>query len=176
MSSSTIGHEEVRYLVRQLLRGFHGRSQNVDLRPTLFQLIFNIMMGLVAGKQCFKEEAVDVEIGQRGGEEDGEFEEEEGCFFAGFDRRRQTKSSSTTTEAEEKKTIIGALLSIHEAEPEYYYEDIIKGIILVSTKGLFGYKVHIILAKPNAFNFTSLTKRQKQKKGVERDSYSSTPP
>ncbi|KAF8406250.1 hypothetical protein HHK36_008335 [Tetracentron sinense] len=63
--SSTIRHEEARSLVRQLFRGFHGGSQKVDLRSMLFHLTFNIMMGMVSGKRCFGEGAVDVEVGQR---------------------------------------------------------------------------------------------------------------
>ncbi|KAF9600232.1 hypothetical protein IFM89_005056 [Coptis chinensis] len=45
---------------------------------------------------------------------------------------RQKINSSSTSVAEEKNktTIIGALLSIQEAEPEYYSDEIIKGIIL----------------------------------------------
>ncbi|KAF8406249.1 hypothetical protein HHK36_008334 [Tetracentron sinense] len=46
-------------------------------------------------------------------------------------RRSQTKSSTTTTEAEKKKTLIGALLSIQEAEPDHYSDDIIKGIMMI---------------------------------------------
>ncbi|KAF8406252.1 hypothetical protein HHK36_008337 [Tetracentron sinense] len=163
--SSTIRHEEARYLVRQLFRGFHGGSLKVDLRSMLFQLTFNIMVGMVVGKRCFVEVATDVEmglqllkilkemsmpsiltsscdffpilrlVGFQGVEKNMvSLKRKRDAFLQDLIdsecQRRQTESSTTTTEAEKKKTIIGALLSIQEAEPEHYSDDIIKGVIL----------------------------------------------
>ncbi|KAF8406245.1 hypothetical protein HHK36_008330 [Tetracentron sinense] len=165
--SSTIRNEEACYLVHQLFRDFHGGSQKVDLRSKLFQLAFNIMMGMVSGKRCLGEEAVDVGqrfleilketsvtlpsllmslsdflpilrwVGFQGMEKKlVSLKRKRDAFFLDLiaderRRRRLIKSSTTTIEAEKKKTLIGALLSIQEAEPQHYSDDIIKGIILI---------------------------------------------
>ncbi|XP_042507623.1 cytochrome P450 81Q32-like [Macadamia integrifolia] len=46
-------------------------------------------------------------------------------------RRRRSNFSQKIKEGERKKTLVDALLCLQEAEPEYYPDDIIKGVILV---------------------------------------------
>ncbi|XP_042507624.1 cytochrome P450 81Q32-like [Macadamia integrifolia] len=47
------------------------------------------------------------------------------------DRRRRKSDSTQTMNGERKKTLVDALLRLQQAEPDYYSDDIIKGIILI---------------------------------------------
>ena len=58
-----------------------------------------------------------------------------------IDEHRQRKAGSSSPE-QRKKTIVEALLSLQEAEPEYYTDDILKGIILVSVFTVFVISLH----------------------------------
>ncbi|PIA56660.1 hypothetical protein AQUCO_00700787v1 [Aquilegia coerulea] len=162
--SAKIRKEEIHRLVNSLFRRFNGGSQHFDLKFMFSQLMFNIMMRLVAGKRCF-EEFMDLDEQKRihvllkntfvpimlldWGDFlpilrwIGLYKEDKGIIklhqrrdsfsqnLINEFRRKKTESSTTTLAEDMKKTtIIDALLSIQEAEPEQYSDNFIKGIIL----------------------------------------------
>lgn len=127
-------------------------------------MMFNTMMGIVAGKRCFGDEGVDTEegkqllevlketfvpnmfmnmvdflpilrwVGFQGAEKKMlRVQGKRDTFLQGIIDEGRRRGDS----GESKKTIVEALLSLQEAEPEHYSDDIIKGIILVSIKLAF---------------------------------------
>ncbi|KAL3571520.1 hypothetical protein D5086_025424 [Populus alba] len=48
-------------------------------------------------------------------------------------RQKKTSSCSSPDAGPEKTTVIEALLSLQEQEPDFYTDDIIKGLVLVSS-------------------------------------------
>ncbi|KAM7514387.1 hypothetical protein LguiA_003970 [Lonicera macranthoides] len=74
--SSFIREEETRTLVRQLYKVSTNGNKSIDLSFCFSVLSFNIMMRVVAGKQCVKEEEGLTEVGKNS------LEEMKGIFFS----------------------------------------------------------------------------------------------
>ncbi|KAF5204374.1 Cytochrome p450 [Thalictrum thalictroides] len=163
--SAKIRKEEIHRMVSSLFRRSNCGSQHFDLKFMFSQLMFDIMMRLVAGKRCFEEfmdlneqkqlhvllkyifaPTLQLDLGDflpilrwiglcRAKKDMIKLHQKRDSFCQSLinEFRRKKTDSSTTTLAEDKKkaTIIEALLSIQEAEPEQYSDDFIKGIIMI---------------------------------------------
>ncbi|KFK28398.1 hypothetical protein AALP_AA8G509900 [Arabis alpina] len=159
--SEGIRREEVRSLLRTIhvtttTKG--GNFVKVELTPLLYGLTFNIVMRMVAGKSYYgeendeDEEAIEVRELIRESFELGGFTYV-GDFlplmklldFDGYLKRCKKLGSKLDKflqnlvdehrrnrgKTEFEKTTITHLLSLQESEPEYYTDDIIKGLVLV---------------------------------------------
>ncbi|RVX23855.1 Cytochrome P450 81E8 [Vitis vinifera] len=85
----------------------------VELKSKFSELTFNIITRAVAGKRFYGED-VDAEWKVR-------------CVYAGLiDEHRSDRSS-----LESRNTMIDHLLSLQKSQPEYYTDEIIKGLIMV---------------------------------------------
>lgn len=161
---SSIRLDEIRMMIRRL---YSAKNDVVDLRTEFFELMFNIMMRMIAGKRYYGEHVAD-------SEEAGRFRElQEETFrlssktnlgdflrvvrWVGFSkglensmrelqikrdvwmqslieehRKHMKDSNCCSNEKDGKKTMIEVLLSLQETEPEYYKDDVIRGLMLVS--------------------------------------------
>ncbi|KAF8404940.1 hypothetical protein HHK36_009835 [Tetracentron sinense] len=158
-TSSGIRSEEVRHMIRQLFqRSSDDRFQHLEFKSKFFELTFNIMMRMVAGKRYFDGEVANMEEARRSQEVLKETffpsklmnlsdffpvlkwvgyqgpkwlirmkRKKDSFLQALIDECRSIKTARDGSEKE--KTLIGILLSLQEAEPEYYTDEIIKGII-----------------------------------------------
>ncbi|RDX60627.1 Cytochrome P450 81E8, partial [Mucuna pruriens] len=150
-----IRKDETAKLLRKLAKGSDKDFTRVELKPMFAELTFNIIMRMVCGKRYYGEEhdgtdpeearkfrEIVNEISQFGlGSNLGDFVpvfrwfdfsgprklrkvgEKLDSFFQGLiDEHRNKKESSNT--------MIGHLLSSQESQPEYYTDQIIKGLIM----------------------------------------------
>lgn len=123
----------------------------VELRPKIFQLIFNVIMRMLAGKRYSSDERDDGELGEQIREMVSEvFEcaqssnpEDFLPFLKWIDYRGLKKKLADLGKKlddfyegllaehrrEKRNTIIGHLLSLQESEPEFYTDQTIKGFI-----------------------------------------------
>lgn len=160
-----IRREEVRRLLRKLSVGSLRGFTRVEMRSKLNELTFNIMMRMVAGKRYFGDDLADdqeskefryivKEVFKNGGATNlAEFVpilrlagfgwsnkkmirlfKKTDAFLQGLiDEHRQKKIDGL----EVKNTTIDHLLSLQEQEPDYYTDQIIKGLIMVSGLAFF---------------------------------------
>ena len=127
----------------------------VEMQSSISELTFNISMRMAAGKRYFGEEVRDVEearqsrelikqiVSMGGVSYPGDFIPMMNWIPNGFKRKvwRVAKRMDAflqglidehrSNKEEERNTVIGHLLSLQEMEPEYYGDEIIKGIVLV---------------------------------------------
>ncbi|KAL3571515.1 hypothetical protein D5086_025419, partial [Populus alba] len=101
---------------------FRNQNQFVDMRTVFFELVLNIMMRMIAGKRYYGENVSDVEEAKR-------FRAIHTESFLLEEQRRKILEGDCC--GEKKKNLIQVLLSLQETEPEYYTDDIIKGLIVV---------------------------------------------
>ncbi|KAL5753059.1 hypothetical protein ACOSP7_023235 [Xanthoceras sorbifolium] len=152
-----IRQDEVKQLLKQMSRNTLKDSAKVELRPLLTELNFNNIMRMVSGKRYFgddvtnEEEAKEfreyiAEIFANGGLsnpvdflpllswlDNGDFEKRLSrlgkrmdAFLQGLIEEHRKKDGLHTT-----NTMIDHLLSLQETQPEYYTDEIIKGLIQV---------------------------------------------
>ncbi|KFK28399.1 hypothetical protein AALP_AA8G510000 [Arabis alpina] len=159
--SVEIRRDEVRALLRTIHVATTTKESNfvrLKLRPLLTGLTFNIIMRMVAGKSYYGEENDEDEEAREVRELLSEVFEFGGFTYVGdflpilklfdFDGyvKRGKKLGSKLDKflqklvdehrrnrgkTEFEKTMIKHLLSLQESEPEYYTDDIIKGLVLV---------------------------------------------
>ncbi|KAM5577656.1 cytochrome P450 81E8-like [Rosa sericea] len=158
-SFSDVRKDEVKHLLRKLSQnaGEEGGFVKVELRSMFYELTFNNIMTMVAGKRFAGDHVLNKEEGKEfieimnetlsygGGTNPGEFmpflnwfggsgfEEKvkklarrADAFFQRLIDEHRNKSAS-----ESKNTMIDHLLSQQESQPQYYTDDIIKGLIQV---------------------------------------------
>ncbi|XP_027074370.1 cytochrome P450 81Q32-like isoform X1 [Coffea arabica] len=149
----SVRKDEIRRLLVKLAQKSRHDFAKVEMKSRLSELSLNIIMRMVAGKRYFGEEGDNYEATQfrglikevfkRGGASNpgdflpllrwidyGNFEKNSMKLFTKFDsflvglleEHRRNKNSNT---------MIDHLLSLQESQPEYYTDQIIKGIILV---------------------------------------------
>ncbi|KAF3958279.1 hypothetical protein CMV_016797 [Castanea mollissima] len=152
-----IRRDEVKCLLRKLSKNSCQGFAKVELKSMFSELTFNIIMRMVAGKRYYGEDVKDVEearefrelvsevIKMSGASNPGEFV----AFLRwidygglekklkGFAKRTDVFMQGLIDEArnkdeEGKKTMINHLLSLQKSQPEYYTDQIIKGLMLVS--------------------------------------------
>lgn len=155
-----IRREEIKRLLKKLLStGSRQGFSKVELKTALSELTFNIMMRMVAGKRYYGDDVEDEEEARRfrkiikeaaayGGATNAEdflpilkwidvgdhkkrilrFSRTTDAFLQGLiDEHRTKKPGSEST-----NTMIDHMLALQESQPEYYTDQIIKGLILVS--------------------------------------------
>ncbi|CAL5355682.1 unnamed protein product [Camellia sinensis] len=148
--SSAVRIEEIRFIVGKMFRASGGETQKVNLKSVFYELVMNVPMRMVAGKRwspaadgVFGPNSIlDIcdyipilrWVGFNGYEKRlVNLQRKRDWFFQDLiDEARQNKINNSSTK--QRKTIIEALLSLQEIEPEYYTDDIIKGIVVVSSK------------------------------------------
>ncbi|OMP01900.1 Cytochrome P450 [Corchorus olitorius] len=125
--SLDIRRDEVNRLLRRLYQVSANGFGKVELKSMFSDLTFNIVLRMIAGKRYFGEEVkseegtkfqemIKEEIGYRTDE----------LMQGMIDEHRRKKGDPTL-----KNTMITHLLSLQESQPEYYTDEIIKGIIQV---------------------------------------------
>lgn len=145
---SSIRMEEVRFIVKKMyLNSTTGTTSKISLKSLSLELVFNVMMKMVAGKQWT--ESTDLFTKQLGTSICEYIPIIRWIGFGGFEKKLKDahkkhdkffqdlinetrRKESSLGSAKQTKTIIQSLLSLQEAEPEYYTEDIIKATLLVS--------------------------------------------
>lgn len=131
----------------------------VDLRTSFFELTLNMMMRMIAGKRYYGENVEDVKEAKRfrefhaetfklsGSAPIGDFipwvkswdlekrmiecQKKRDEFMQDLIEERRRKMKADNSDGEKKKAMIDVLLSLQESEPEYYSDEIIKGLMLV---------------------------------------------
>ncbi|KAL6349424.1 hypothetical protein AAG906_034081 [Vitis piasezkii] len=134
-----IRRDEVKLLLLRLARDSREGFAKVELRPMLTELTFNIITRMVAGKRYYGE-GVEFEEAKR-------FRE---IISEAFKLNHEKKLKKTMRETEvilqglidehrggndrgsvDNNSMIDHLLSLQTTEPEYYTDDIIKGLVLI---------------------------------------------
>lgn len=166
--------DEVERLLKKLSRNSMNGFSKVEMQSAISELTFNISMRMAAGKRYFGEEVTDVEEARQSRElikqivslggvsNPGDFIPLMNWIPNGFRRKvsRLAKrmdgflqgliDEHRSNKCEERNTMIDHLLSLQESEPEYYGDQIIKGIILVIKLQNFTLTFHLPLI--NIFN------------------------
>lgn len=155
----SIRREEIRQLLKKLSCGSLQGFAKVQLKTMFSELTFNIMMRMVAGKRYYGDEVEDEEEARRFRKivkeavsyagvsnpgdflpilnwiDGGDFQKKisriskniDGFLQGLIDEHRCKKSN-----LESMNTMIDHLLTLQESQPEYYTDQIIKGLIMVS--------------------------------------------
>jgi cytochrome P450 len=159
---SSIRLEEVKSMICGL---FRNQNQSVDMRTVFFELTLNIMMRMIAEKRYYGGNVSDVEEAKRfraihaesfllGGKtiigdyipwiKSKEMEKrliecnlKRDSFLQCLIEEQRRKILEGDCCGEKKKNLIQVLLSLQETEPEYYTDDIIKGLVVVRTLIMF---------------------------------------
>ncbi|CAH8335586.1 unnamed protein product [Eruca vesicaria subsp. sativa] len=156
--SLEIRRDEVRSLLRTIQEATSGGGNNsvrVELRPLLSGFTLNVLMRMVAGKRCFGEDNVEAKevlelisetFELAGFTYAGDFLPVLKLFdFNGYVKRVKKLGSKLDKflqglvdehkrnkgKTEFKNTMISHLLTLQESQPEYYTDEIIKGLVLV---------------------------------------------
>ncbi|KAL0352080.1 UNVERIFIED_CONTAM: cytochrome [Sesamum calycinum] len=128
---------ELTLVLNELLRDAEagGGSTKVDLKSKFIELAFNVLSMTIAGKRYYGENVADAEEARRGLEEFAALMEKLDKFMQELvNERREFMLKSGFyggNGGHSEKTMIDHLLSLQENEPEYYTDELIKGIILV---------------------------------------------
>ncbi|KAL9386010.1 hypothetical protein Peur_023020 [Populus x canadensis] len=153
---SAIRLEEVKSMVCVL---FRNQNQFADMRTVFFELTLNIVMRMIAGKRYYGENVSDVEEAKRfraihaesfllGGKtiigdyipwiKSKKMEKrliecnlKRDSFLQCLIEEQRRKILEGDCCGEKKRSLIQVLLSLQETEPEYYTDDIIKGLVVV---------------------------------------------
>ncbi|KAK4416313.1 cytochrome [Sesamum alatum] len=148
-SFSRIRQDEVRRTMRNLISG--SESGKLELRPKVFELIFNIIMRMLTGKRYCGEEQDNEQLGEQFREMVSDvFEHAQSSnpedflpFLLWIDYRGLKKKMVDIGKKlddfyqglleehrrEKRNTIIGHLLSLQQSDPEFYTDQIIKGFV-----------------------------------------------
>lgn len=152
--SSEVRREEVRALLRTIHVATSGGNDSVrlELRPLLSTLTFNTVMSMIAGKREQDEETKEVrelitDVFEFAGvtyvgdflpilkifDFDGYLKRMKKLFskLDKFFQKLVDEHRRNRGKTEYEKTMIAHLLSLQESEPEYYTDDIIKGLVQV---------------------------------------------
>ncbi|KAG8049093.1 hypothetical protein GUJ93_ZPchr0009g204 [Zizania palustris] len=147
---------EVASLVEGLLRDAgSGSGSNVTLRPRLFELVLNVMLRAVTARRHAADvrrfqEIVEETFTVSGAPSLGDFfpalrwvdrlrgvdaalqrlQARRDSFVAGLidDHRRRRSAGDRDTD---KKSVLDALLSLQETDPDHYTDNVVKGIVMV---------------------------------------------
>nr|AJD25198.1 cytochrome P450 CYP81Q42 [Salvia miltiorrhiza] len=145
---------ELMLLMRDLARNSGGGTSPVDLKSKFIELAFNVLSMTIAGKRYYGENVGDAEEARRVRFTMREMLEHSGNtnladllpFLQWFDFQGLEKKFADLMEKLDKfmqelvderresassHTMIDHLLSLQQEEPEYYTDELIKGIILV---------------------------------------------
>ncbi|KAM7511834.1 hypothetical protein LguiB_010709 [Lonicera macranthoides] len=147
----SIRQDEIRLLLCKL---YQSSASKVELKSMLSELSFNIIMRMIAGKRYFGEDVEDQEEANRfremikevfhygGASNPGDFLPIlRWIGFGGFEKNlaRLAKKMDVLLQGliderrrdKSKNSMIDHLLSLQESQPEYYTDQIIKGLMMV---------------------------------------------
>ncbi|CAB4266270.1 unnamed protein product [Prunus armeniaca] len=137
---SSIRQGEVRLLLNEIMKkSCTERKTKIELESKFTELSFNVMTMMVVGKRFYGENVLDVEEAKNiqkvirdgmdisGAANLGDFFP----FLQWIDISGIEKKMCGSNGKEVKKLMIDNLLALQETEPQFYTEEIIKGIILV---------------------------------------------
>ncbi|KAL8131105.1 cytochrome P450 81Q32-like [Apium graveolens] len=152
---SSIRIEEVKSMVKHLYKVSGGEMQVVETKPFLFEMMFNVLTRMIAGKRYYGEESKNSEEAKRFQDIIKETSRLASAFdmgdyvpilrwfwfkdlenqFVKLSKRRydfvqdwidQFRGSGNKAE---NKNLIQILLDLHEAEPDYYTDDYIVSLM-----------------------------------------------
>ncbi|XP_071911283.1 cytochrome P450 81Q32-like [Coffea arabica] len=147
---SSIWTEEIHFIIKKLFsNNSDEKTWKVKDMSSLFrELLFNVIMKIAAGKRWPSDQPGDIFSPRAltdlcdyipilrwvgyGGLEKGviSLHQKRDEFLQGLiDQTRKEVAEDGSCSTERRKTIIQKLLSLQEAEPEYYTDEIVKGII-----------------------------------------------
>lgn len=158
-----IRRDEIKQLLLRLSRNSVENFAKVELKSMFSELLLNITMRMVAGKRFYGDNMKDVEEAREFREISKEILEFSGTSnpgdflpilqwidYQGYNKRalRLGKKmdvflqglldecrSNKRSDLENRNTMIDHLLSLQESEPEYYTDEIIKGLIVAMQVG-----------------------------------------
>ncbi|XP_031271346.1 cytochrome P450 81C13-like [Pistacia vera] len=157
--SANVRHEELRIMVKHLFKSSLKGAKKVDVKAFLYMLDFNMMMRMVAGNRCIEEEEIDTDEAKGKMDEliqtfIPDLKMALGDYFpflrwltyfgvekkllnlhikkdaitqALLDAHRNSKKSTDVETS--GSTIVDMMLKLQESEPEFYTDDVIKGIM-----------------------------------------------
>lgn len=155
--------EEVRSMVRRFYGLSKGGVEVVEMRPVFFELLFNVLTRMIAGKRYYGEESGKTEEAKRFQEimketarlasvaDMGDFVSVLKWFwfrdlekqFVELSKRRDMFMQNLIDECRdsgsqgENRTLIQILLDLNEANPDYYKDDVIKSLMQVCSKFMY---------------------------------------
>ena len=162
--STNIRMEEIRFLTKQLFKSSIKGIEKVEIKSAFNILAFNIIMKMLTGNRYFEDDDLNSdETRHRLDDIKQTFSPSRQVGLGGFpflrwctfrearqmkklyrkrdlflkamiDARRNIRSSSSIIHGERRSIIIDTMLSLQELEPEFYTDDIIKGMIMVIIK------------------------------------------
>lgn len=153
-SSSGIRRDEIKHLARRLQQVSNTGFAKVDLRSMFTDLTFNIVMRMIAGKRYYGEDVNLIEEAKKFKETMQEYADLGGLTnladvfpifqsvdyngfvkkCVGLSKRMDLILQGLVDEHRrdrDRNTMINHLLTLQDSQPEYYTEDIIKGLILI---------------------------------------------
>ncbi|KAL3505095.1 hypothetical protein ACH5RR_034936 [Cinchona calisaya] len=138
--------EEIRLTAKKLLTNYRERCCEVNLKSLFLELVFNVIMKMVAGKQCSQSPEMFLPVLPRGVCEYvplirwfgyGQYGKKVKNYHSVCDNFAEDligesrRSGDGSDSANQIKTIAQLFLSSQKAEPEIYTDDVVKGSILV---------------------------------------------
>ncbi|KAL5556878.1 hypothetical protein UlMin_039114 [Ulmus minor] len=151
-----IRRDEIKRLLIKIYKKSILGFEKVELKSIFSELTFNIMMRMVAGKRYYGDDVTDEEEARRfketmteafsysGGANLGDFLPILNCIgWDGYEKKVKEISEKMdlilqglideirSGRLENRNTMVDHLLSLQESQPEYYSDQIIKGLILV---------------------------------------------
>lgn len=164
-----------------------GEFQSLDMKSTFFELTLNVMMRMIAGKRYHGEHVADLEEAKRfeeimvesfrlsGATNIGDFvpalnflgvsglekklvvlQRKRDKFMQDLIEEHRKKQSGSASE-QRSKTMVEVLLSLQGNEPEYYTDEIIRGIMQVmlaagteTSSGTMEWALSLLLNNPEA--------------------------
>ena len=166
----SLRRDETKRLLEKLSRSSsQGGFSKVELKTMFSELTFNIIMRMVAGKRYYGDDVEDEEEARRfrrimkeaasygGASNPGDFLPILNWIDGGDFKNKVVSLSKTFDEflqglidehrikkagLESTNTMIDHLLSLQESQPEYYTDQIIKGLIMVSDFSFIFFLLH----------------------------------
>ncbi|KAG9440385.1 hypothetical protein H6P81_020550 [Aristolochia fimbriata] len=140
---SSVRVQEVHFLIRQLFRARSGAGNfhKVELRSRLSAVAYNIMTRMIAGKRYYGEDVEDCEEAERFRKglvkKMKESAKKRDALLQKLidERRRGNASANSADDGEEMTTMIDVVLSLQKADPDYYTDEILMGLIWVLLNG-----------------------------------------
>uniref|UniRef100_A0A5B6YT38 Putative CYP81Q32 n=1 Tax=Davidia involucrata TaxID=16924 RepID=A0A5B6YT38_DAVIN len=146
--------EEIKLFLRRLYQNGSREFTRVELKSRLSDLTFNIIMRMIAGKRYFGDDVADYEEAKQFQELIREIFEYGGASNPGdylpilrwIDYQNLEKNSARLSKdidsllqglidehrrEKSRNSMIDHLLSLQESQPEYYTDEIIKGLVLI---------------------------------------------
>jgi len=162
--SAWIRRDEIKHLLSQIYTRSNKGCAKVEMKSLLSDLTFNVMLRMLAGKRYYGEGVKDSKGAARFTEIIKEVLQVSDASnpadfvpvlrwidYGGLVKRLRRLAQKTDSffqglvdehrcDSSDKKrgeTMIDRMLSLQKSEPEYYTDEIIKGLLLVSLSGLF---------------------------------------